>query len=118
MFISEIIVSLLLIIITLAFLFTSSLLMPMNLEMLLVIGLITLFIAFAGMVWKEQPKDERDNMHRLHAGRVSYLVGLAMLVIGIVQQSLTYEIDPWLIATVVAMVSAKIIARIYSQLRN
>ncbi len=92
--------------------------MPMNVDMLLVLGLITLFIIFAGMVWKESAKDDRDNLHRLYAGRISYLVGLAVLVVGIVRQSLMYEIDPWLVIAVVSMVAAKTIARIYSQLKH
>jgi membrane protease YdiL (CAAX protease family) len=116
--IGETIVATILVLFLLAFLNYSPLLMPMSMEMVLVVGLVITFIAFLGFVWKEKARDERELVHRSRAGRVSFFVGTIILVIGIVVQSLDYEIDPWLVYTLIGMVFAKVLSRIYSQVRE
>lgn len=117
-FLSEGVVSLLLLCVLGSFLTSKQLRMPMNVQTLLVIGLIMLFLIFAGLLWKERARDEREELHRERAGRLSFLVGLAVLVVAVVIQSFQYEIDPWLIYAIIAMLLSKIVARLYSQFRE
>ncbi len=114
----EAIISLLIIAITGVFLVPTPLAMPKNTLMLLIIALITLFLAFASIVWKEGGGDERDNLHRREAGRVSFIVGSALLVAGIVTEATRHDIDPWLIYALSGMILSKIISRFVSERRS
>lgn len=112
---AELITSLILIIILFLFIAPTSLSMPASLGPMLTVFLILAFLVFAALIWKEQSADERENLHRLNAGRVSFLFGSAVLVLGILIQSLSHNVDPWLIYTLVTMILVKIISRIYSE---
>lgn len=114
----EISTSSILIIILLLFLTPSELLMPQGVEMMLILLLILVFLVFSSVVWKEQAADERENMHRLNAGRVSFLVGSLVILIGVVVQAFSHDIDQWLVIALIAMVLSKIISRLISQIRN
>lgn len=115
---SEVIISLAFVGILLLFLHPSEFLMPMTLEASLVILLITTFLAFIGFVWKEHSQDERDELHKLHAGRISFLTGVTIIVIGILVQNARHNVDPWLVAALVIMILTKVLARRYSQIRK
>lgn len=105
----ELTVSLLFLVVIVFFLFDPYMLMPMHL--MLMSGLIVLFAAFAGLVWKERPRDEREIMQGMRAGRYAYLVGMLLLVVGIIVQSIQQSIDPWLVSTLGAMVLTKLAVR-------
>jgi len=109
--------SIALIIILLAFMSPSPLLMPMAGTLLVVIFVIA-YITYIALFWKESAKDEREELHILFSGRVSFIVGITFLSVGVVKQSLAHEIDPWLVTALIAMVLAKSIARIYSDHKN
>ncbi len=84
----------------------------------LVATLALLLIAAIMCVWtffvmKESGGDERELLHRMHAGRIAYLSGSAVLTIALVVQGLQHEIDPWIALTLVVMVLAKLVSRIY-----
>jgi heme/copper-type cytochrome/quinol oxidase subunit 2 len=96
----------------------ASLFMPKSAEMLLAFGVVLVFLIFFAVVWRERATDERDQLHRLIAGRVSFLVATAFLTTGIVIQAFHHNIDPWLIYTLVGMILAKLGSRIYSQLKS
>jgi len=115
---NEIIISVILIGVLLLFLHPSDLLMPMTLEASLVILLVAAFLAFLGLVWKENVRDERDAYHRQHAGRMSFLAGAVILVAGIIVQNYFHNVDPWLVAALIIMIIVKILARLYSQNRK
>ena len=74
------------------------------------------FLVFAAFVWKERAHDEREEQHRLISGRVSFLCGALVLVLGIVVETYQGTPDGWLIAALAAMVLAKLGARITSEL--
>lgn len=103
--------------IALFFVGSDSLSMPQSVMSMLVVGLIVSFLIFAGFIFKEKGDDERESMHILAAGRISYLVGVATLIIGIVFQALRHSIDPILVIALCAMVFTKLIFRIYSHFR-
>jgi hypothetical protein len=115
---SELITSLILIFILGLFLKPSKLLMPMSSEVMLALFLVVAFLLFAAVFWKEGSGDERENLHKLNAGRISYLVGAAVLVVAIISQSMMHDVDPWLVYTLISMVLAKIGSRVYSQIMN
>lgn len=75
---------------------------------------VAVFGVFSSFILREQVVDEREATHRMLAGRVAFLSGSSMLVLGIIYQSLTYMVDPWLVATLVVMILGKVSALIYS----
>ncbi len=113
----EIIISLILLVL-LGLVFHPQSWMPPMAVTFLALGLAVVFTVFAIFFWREQAQDEREGLHRLMAGRVAFLTGAAVLVLGIVSQTVQHQLDPWLIATLGAMVLAKMGCRIYSQLKN
>lgn len=115
---AELIIAGALIAIPVMFLSPGGLSMPKSTETLLVLGLVIAFLIFSALVWTEKAADEREQLHRLVAGRVAFLTATAVLVAGIVRQTLEREIDPWLVYTLVAMILAKLITRMYCRLRG
>lgn len=79
---------------------------------------VIVFIIFAAFIWREKARDEREEQHRLSAGRIGFLVGAGFLVVGIIRQTLLHTLDPWLLITLSAMVLAKLGARLYSELKK
>jgi len=108
------------VLVALLLLFTDPLMfwMPSKLVYMLIAGLIAVFAVFAGLVWREKPKDERDERHRMFAGRIGYLLGSGFLIVGIVWQTITSHPDPWLIAALVGMVLGKLIGLSYGRSHN
>ncbi len=79
---------------------------------LLVIALVA-FGLFAAFVVKEQVVDEREAQHRVMAGRVAFIAGTAAVTIGIIVQSLSHHVDPWLYIAFVVLVLSKVCTRAY-----
>lgn len=74
---------------------------------------------FAGLVARERTLDEREERHRAIAGRIGYVLGLIVLLVGISFQTLSHSpIDAWLVGALVAMVLGKVIARSYIEARG
>lgn len=65
-------------------------------------------------VERERPVDERDEVHRMLAGRVAFHVGAGLLTVGIAVQSYNHALDPWLVFVLVSMIVAKAGARLYA----
>jgi hypothetical protein len=113
----EIISALVILGIGVLFLNPGNLSMPDTMTSMLILGMIVAFLAFAAVVFREKASDERETWHVLAAGRISYLVGVGTIIIGIGLQALKHEIDPWLVIALCAMVLAKLASRIYSRLK-
>ena len=84
----------------------------------LAVTLVLLLVATVMCVWaifvmKEGGGDEREILHRMHAGRVAYLSGSAVLTAALIIQGLRHDIDPWIALALVAMVISKLVSRIY-----
>ena len=118
MFTGEIIISILLILLLGLLLNPSMFFMPESFDMMLLVGIVVVFLTFSLVLWKEHALDERENLHRLNAGRLSFFAGSLVLIIGVILQALRHEIDPWLIYGLIAMIVGKIVSRIYSQLKH
>jgi len=91
--------------------------MPDTVQSMLILGLIVAFLTFAAYVFREKSSDERESMHILTAGRISYLVGVGTLILGIIMQALDHKIDPWIVIALCAMVFSKLLSRIYSHFK-
>lgn len=113
LFLSETIISVVLIVLLVLFLNPFNFLMPPPFLSMIVVVLIAIFGMFIAVVWKEQVRDEREGLHRMLAGRFAFLVGSSILVIGIIAQALRHASDPWLIYALVGMLIAKILGLIY-----
>jgi hypothetical protein len=93
------------------------LLMPNSVNTMLILGLVVIFILFTSFIFKERSVDEREQLHKFMAGRIAYLLGTAVLVIGVVMQALSHSVDPWLIYSLCAMIIGKILGLFYGQLK-
>lgn len=96
-----------------SFLNSENLSMPMGMQSTLILGIIIAFLIFAAYILREKSKDERESIHILAAGRISYLVGVGMLIFGIIIQGLGHNIDPFLVIVLCAMIISKLLSRIY-----
>ena len=64
-------------------------------------------LAYSAFIYREQPADEREFEVSLIASKHAYILGAALLSIGIVVQSLDHNLDPWLPIILAAMVITK-----------
>lgn len=114
---SEIIVPILLIALLLLFLNPFSWYMPSAIVMSALCTLVLLFFIFGVFIWKEKTVDEREQIHKMLAGRIAFLVGSTILVIGICVQEYQEKLDPWLVYTLAAMILAKLVTFLYGRHR-
>ena len=91
--------------------------MPSMVHMMMLGITLVVFAFFAIFILREKVQDERDTAHRMLSGRVAFLVGSALLTIGIIAQSLQDRVDTWLVIALVAMVLSKLATRMYSDYR-
>mgnify|MGYP001610622678 CR=1 FL=1 len=89
--------------------------MPAEAQMAVLLGAAVLVAVWAGFVMYEKAADERELVHKMHAGRVAYLSGIAILTLALVFQGFAHDIDPWISATLGVMVISKLFARLYSE---
>ena len=114
----EILVSLLLGVLLILFLSPIDFLMPMTTCAMSILLVAVLFMVFSALVFREKSRDERENFLKMNAGRISFLSGSVIAVIGILYQSTTHNIDPWLVYTLIGMILAKTTTRLYSSFKN
>ncbi len=73
--------------------------------------LLGVFVAavfgYAVFIYRENPVDEREQSISLQASKYAYLLGAAVLSLGVVIQSLDHELDIWLPLALGSMVFAK-----------
>lgn len=112
----EIFLSIALVIFALVLFNPSDIFMPSMFQMG-VLALLVVFVGlFTGLVVHESVSDEREQLHRNHAGRAGYTAGLLIVLTGIVVQSLQHiPVDGWLLGALVVMVLFKVIARGHSR---
>ena len=88
--------------------------MPSMAHFVMLAGAFAAFAAYAVFILREKALDERDDAHRMIAGRSAFLAGAGVLLLGIFVQSGHHEIDLWLVYSLAAMIFAKFTARWYS----
>ncbi|HSX08733.1 MAG TPA: hypothetical protein VLF93_01110 [Candidatus Saccharimonadales bacterium] len=117
-FIGEVILSAILIGLLLFFLKPLLGFLPSPMHPFMIPLLVILVIIFAGVLWKERPGDEREQLHTFIASRFAYFAGIALLTIAIIIQHAQGSIDPWLIIAICVMLLAKILGSFYGHLRH
>jgi MFS family permease len=93
-------------------------LMPSAAQMTVLLLAALVAALFAAFVMYERPGDERDMLHRMHAGRIAYLSGIAVLIVALLVQGFAHAIDPWVSLALATMVISKLAARWYLELTN
>ncbi len=88
--------------------------MPAPAQMAALVAAAVCVLAWAGFVLYERAADERELALTMHAGRVAYLSGLAVLTVALVVQGFAHDIDPWITAALGTMVIAKLLDRVYA----
>jgi hypothetical protein len=113
-FIQETSIAAILIVLLLIILNPFKIWMPNMIHIMMLVAALVVFAAFATFVLREKTIDERDGIHKMFAGRLAFLAGSAVLIIGIILQEVHGSVDVWLIYTLVAMIVVKLMSRIYS----
>jgi len=118
-YIQEIILSLVLVGLLVFFVNPMDFWMPDGRDFVIVCGAIVVYAFFAGFVWKEKALDERDAEHKKFAGHIAFVTGTGLLMLGLIVQHFKMEmIDPWIVYTLAGMIVAKVLGRVYSDLRR
>lgn len=87
--------------------------MPMGLVVVCLAFLAVLVFGLGVFVWHENPRDEREYAVASQAGRSAYLLGGAIMTVGVAVQTLQHRLDLWLVFGLAGMVFAKIIATVH-----
>ena len=87
--------------------------MPPMAIVLIMVGVVALMVLWGVFVLYEQARDEREVAHRMHSGRIAYLMGITVLTIAFVVQSLGHALDPWIAAALGVMVISKVVTHFY-----
>lgn len=76
------------------------------------------FIAYTVFIFRENSEDERDNYHIKCAGRISFLMGAALLLTAILIQSFQHNLDIWLPIILIFMTVSKIVSLVYLNIKD
>lgn len=87
--------------------------MPMMGEMIALLIVTVLLLAWAGFIVSESVEDEREVHLTMQSGRLAYVAGFLTLVCALVMQGFAHAIDPWIPVTLAMMVVSKLLGRIY-----
>jgi uncharacterized membrane protein YgdD (TMEM256/DUF423 family) len=115
---SEIIVSLAFIILLALKLDPPHLLMPNRIQMSILALLAAAAGLYAGILFRQRARDEREALHLYRASRFAFIAGVALLVLAIAVQSFRGGADPWLFYILGGMVVVKLVILIWSRIRN
>lgn len=85
-----------------------SFVMPNSAQMLILTILLGFIATFLVLLWRENPRDEREAVNQASASRAAYVVGAVVLIIALIIQSLQHKIDPAVPLALLAMISTKV----------
>ncbi|MEK9176455.1 MAG: hypothetical protein AAB520_03365 [Patescibacteria group bacterium] len=114
-FITEILISTILIVLLILLLDPFMILMTTPVQMITIAAVLIIFISFCVFVWKENSRDEREQLHKQIASRFAYLSGASILIIAIITQSLNHSLDPWIVIALIVMILAKVAGSLYAK---
>jgi hypothetical protein len=115
---AEILISIVFLLLLLMKLDPFDLLMPTRVQTLIICLVLAAFGLYAGVLFRQRARDEREAQHLYRASHFSYIGGTAILVAAITVQSFVGHMDPWLFAILGGMVIIKMITLIWSRARN
>lgn len=87
--------------------------MPMMGEMIALLIVSILMLAWVGFVMKEVAHDEREVVLKMKSGRAAYLSGLGVLMVALIVQGFAHAIDAWIAIALAVMVISKLASRLY-----
>ena len=114
-FIQEIVISVIIVILLFALLEPFGLFMTANTLMMIELGLFIAFTLFAALIWREKPKDEREQFIQTRSDRAAFLAGSGTLLLLILYQALGHNINSYLIIALSVMILVKIASLIYNR---
>lgn len=85
------------------------LLMPSEIQTTLLVLAVVVYGFFAGLMFREKPLDEREELILHQSSRAGFLVGTGVLLLGVVYQVANRSLDNWLIWALGSMVIVKVI---------
>lgn len=85
--------------------------MPSSIVMVVIALFVALFSLYAMLVWKENPRDEREAQLLLTSDRLGFLAGAIVLSVSLVITSLKHESTNILALSLGVMILAKIIGK-------
>ncbi|MEK7086457.1 MAG: hypothetical protein AAB709_01750 [Patescibacteria group bacterium] len=88
--------------------------MPAKAQMVVLLCAAVLVAVWSGFVMYENSGDERELVHKMHAGRIAYLSGIAVLTLALIFQGFAHAIDPWVSFALGVMVVSKLATRLYA----
>jgi len=92
--------------------------MPTEMQMLILCIFAAAFALYAGVVFREQARDERESSHLYLASRWGYLVGVVSLSLVIVVEDVLHRLDPGLLLVLGIMVVVKLVVLRWAQWRH
>ena len=92
--------------------------MPLMWEKTLVVLFIALYGLYVGIVFRERAKDERERIHLAWAERCGFLVGTGLLVLFIILDIFRITSEKALIFVLGGMVLTKVIVLFFLRQRN
>ena len=72
------------------------------------LGLISMFLV---LVWREKPSDEREAENQQLASRMAYLAGCIVLIIVMLAQGISHNLDAAVPITLLIMILTKIVTQ-------
>ena len=88
-----------------------ALVMPSSAEMIILLIVLSLLVAFLILFWREDPNDEREVQNQLSASRWAYMAGSGVLIIALIFQTINHKLDPIIPIALLAMIATKIIVQ-------
>ena len=85
------------------------LLMPSEVQTTLLVLVVVVYGFFAGLMFREKPLDEREELMLHQSSRAGFLVGTGVLLLGVVYQVANRSLDNWLIWALGSMVIVKVV---------
>ncbi|MEK7134762.1 MAG: hypothetical protein AAB805_00665 [Patescibacteria group bacterium] len=93
--------------------------MPDTITYIAVGGLAVLFLLFAGLVWREEYHDEREEYHALVAARFGYTAGLLILLGAIAYEAAAeFHVNQFLLLALGGMIVAKALGHMWGRLQR
>jgi cobalamin synthase len=102
---------LLLVILCLATIAPHTIVMPSQVQMVLLVVVLGLISAFLVLVWKEKPSDEREAENQHFASRMAYLAGCVVLIAVMLVQGVSHKLDAAIPITLLIMILTKLLAQ-------
>ena len=92
---------------------------PTYLHMAALVALIVAAVVYAGLVFRERARDEREAVHRARSSRGGYLAGVCGLSAWVVSQLVAGRTpDKIVVSVLAAMVIVKLILQLWNRMRS